>query len=427
MSHKGRNALFVMFIGLLMILIFWPGGAAINSQAKLDFAPANLSNFTQLNNAASSSRANVSGIFQPTALQHFFNALGESRRRPVRVVHYGDSHVAADLWTGFLRERLQTAFGDGGPGYLTPNNPFSVKRRGVISDASAGWVFDGIGRREGAKDGFFGLAGLSLSAERANDTLTLQAAANHYEVFYLKRPGGGRFELSAGGRKLTAEPVSTAGSVPSAGYQTFNIAGKGLRDIELRTLDDKPVRILGFVAERPTGLVYDALGINGARLKRWQDWSNTLMADNLRQRQPDLLIISYGTNEVTDEDWTPEGYTRLLTTIVRRVQTAVPEASILLAGPPERADNELAAQRLPSLIAAQKQAAQETGVAFWSGYDATGGAGTMALWVNAKWAQPDRVHLSRLGYQRLGALLYEDLRVAYEQLRANQRRPFPAE
>lgn len=430
MSQKSLNALFAAFVGLVVMLIVWPWGGQAGGLRTPETASQETSGFLRLNlttSYAATPTPKGRGIFNPQGLENFFVALAQSHKQPVRVVHYGDSHTAADLWTGFLRERLQTAFGDGGPGYLTPANPFSGTRRNALSAADDGWIFDGIGRQAGARDGFYGLAGVSLSAEHADAALTLTSNANRYEIYYLKRPNGGRFALRTGGREVTKEPVSTAADVPQAGYEAFTLNGKGNHVMELRTLDDKPVRILGIVAERPTGLVYDALGINGARLKRWQDWSKTLLADNLRRRQPALVILAYGTNEVTDDDWTPENYTRLLAAVVRQVQQAAPDASILIVGPPERADKSLATERLPALIAAQKQAAAETGVAFWSAYDATGGAGMMATWVAAKWAQPDRVHLSRLGYQQLGALLYEDLRVAFEQLRTASRKPFPAE
>ena len=34
--------------------------------------------------------------------------------RPVRILHFGDSHVAADYWTDVVRRRLQDRFGDAG-------------------------------------------------------------------------------------------------------------------------------------------------------------------------------------------------------------------------------------------------------------------------------------------------------------------------
>ena len=427
MSNNLRNLLFVLCLCAISLLIVWPwGGYTGDAHAPDTRNDARARHAVIFGKPAflASPKPRGRGIVNAAALENFFRALAQSRSRPVRVLHYGDSHVAADILTAFIRNSLQSDFGDGGAGYLTPANPFSTQRRNVTTRASNGWTFDGIGRRESARDGFYGLAGISLSAERAGETLTLNAPGRHYEIFYLQRPGGGRFSVHTDGPDVD---IATQAEVPTPGYYAFVGAGAGAHDVEIRTLDDKPVRILGVVAERTAGVVYDVLGLNGARLRRWEDWSSLLLADNLRRRQPALVVLAYGTNEVSDTDWTPENYTRLLANVIRRVRQAVPEASVLVIGPPERADKELAAERLPALIAAQRRAAEANGAAFWSAYDAMGGAGTLENWVAAKWAQPDRIHFSRNGYQRLGALFYEDLRAAYQPRQKSSRRLFSAE
>ena len=69
----------------------------------------------------------------PQVLAPFYESLralqedpGTSRPEPrvVRILHFGDSHVAADFWTGDLRALLQARFGDGGPGYVMPGRPW---------------------------------------------------------------------------------------------------------------------------------------------------------------------------------------------------------------------------------------------------------------------------------------------------------------
>src|SRR6476660_7683840 len=52
------------------------------------------------------------------ALEKFFQVLATSQTKqridPVRIMHFGDSHVAADVLTREIRERFQADFGDGG-------------------------------------------------------------------------------------------------------------------------------------------------------------------------------------------------------------------------------------------------------------------------------------------------------------------------
>src|SRR5438128_1703339 len=84
-----------------------------------------------------------SGIENPAALHNFFTALADARsgRRlePVRIMHFGDSHTAADVLTADIRRFLQQDFGDGGAGWIVPKNPMSTRRLGVGSGATSGW------------------------------------------------------------------------------------------------------------------------------------------------------------------------------------------------------------------------------------------------------------------------------------------------
>jgi hypothetical protein len=80
---------------------------------------------------------------------------------------------------------------------------------------------------------------------------------------------------------------------------------------------------------------------------------------------------------------------------------------------------------MPLLIEAQRRAAFQTGAAFWSSYDAMGGAGTMNAWVAQGFGQSDRVHLTRSGYNRVADYFYRDLMLAYGLAALDQRRSSP--
>ncbi len=85
---------------------------------------------------------------------------------PLRILHYGDSHTAADEWTGELRSRFQEKFGDGGSGYSLIGRPYAGYRRfDVRSGSTKGWHTEGlVGKTPG--DGIYGLGGISMSTGR---------------------------------------------------------------------------------------------------------------------------------------------------------------------------------------------------------------------------------------------------------------------
>jgi lysophospholipase L1-like esterase len=197
-------------------------------------------------------------------------------------------------------------------------------------------------------------------------------------------------------------------------YFSFDAPVDERHRIEVRTVAGGETRIFGVVAERETpGVVYDVLGINGARASRILAWNPSVFSDNVSRRKPDLIILAYGTNEVTDPDWTSAAYTQLYVEIIRRLKRAAPHAAILVWGPPDRAIHTLAGWRpvppLGQLIEAQRKAATVAGAAFWDSRSAMGGPGSIGRWANRGLAQADRVHLTRAGYLILADRLYEEL------------------
>src|SRR5436190_2850571 len=74
-------------------------------------------------------------ISNSTALTPFFQQLAaiesHTRRRPLRIIQYGDSHTKADLFTGAVRKNLMRDFGDNAPALVnrTAYTPRSAERQ----------------------------------------------------------------------------------------------------------------------------------------------------------------------------------------------------------------------------------------------------------------------------------------------------------
>src|SRR5947199_6873998 len=151
------------------------------------------------------------GIENAGALESFFRVLADTRsgRRlePVRIMHFGDSHVAADVLTAAIRHRFQQDFGDGGAGFIVPKNPMTTRRPGVTTGATSGWVIEGIGGRV-EPDRIYGPAGIALSANQRDERAWVEAAGNHFELYYVRQPGGGRIDVLLDGASVLDSPLS---------------------------------------------------------------------------------------------------------------------------------------------------------------------------------------------------------------------------
>ena len=368
----------------------------------------------------------VRGVENAAALDKFFRSLATVKRRiePVRIMHFGDSHTAADILTAEIRRKFQSEFGDGGAGYMVPRNPMSTPRRGVLSGATSGWTVDGIGGRVEV-NGIYGLAGIGLSTTQADERAWIEATCNHFEIYYLRQPGGGTIDILVDGMSVLEEPLSLASDAPLPDYFTAPLPADRMHRVEVRTVKPGKTRILGIVTEHiAPGVSYDVLGINGARAKRLISWNDTAFVDNIVQRKPDLIIVAYGTNEVSDGDWTIDSYKQMFAAILKRFRRAAPQASILVYGPPDRSDMALDG-KMAAMIEAQRRAAIEVGAAFWSSYGAMGGPGSMDVWASMGLGQGDRVHLTKDGYIRMGSMFYEDVYDAFKKYQARAPRNPP--
>jgi len=355
-------------------------------------------------------------VTAPGGLVPFFEQLYRHQRGelpgPVKILQYGDSHTAADEFTGELRTRLQASFGNGGSGFSMAGSPWnSYRRRDVKSGSTPGWYTDGLTTRTG--DGFYGLGGISMTATRAHESVYIEADAAQFELFYYQQPGGGSVQLFDNGSAV--DLISTDGEAGPGYYRVETVPG--LHRFEVETQDRKPVRLFGWVAENATGITYETLGINGAQAEIVNRWDLGTLEANMGHRNPDLIVLAYGTNEAGSRSWTVETYRAMFGGLLARFREAAPTASILVIGPPDRDQRVKRVwqpmERVGMIAEAQRLAAMDMGCTFIDLRAQMGGQGSMLQWVKAGMAQADHVHLTSPGYHMLGDAVFRDLMTQY--------------
>jgi lysophospholipase L1-like esterase len=363
------------------------------------------------------------------SLKHFYEALAKldagQSHDDVTVLHFGDSHTAADFETGPLRRALQTRFGDGGRGFVALGEPWKhYVQEGLRNGCTHDWSPERARPTKASKgrlvgDGLYGLCGVAIHTDRAGARAwgEYTAKASRIEVAYLAQPHGGSFDVYIDGARTGR--VTTRASVPASAWRPF-VVSDGAHRVEAVAVGDGDVRLFGAQLDRDqVGVTYDALGINGARITNALSWDEAHMGEQIRHRDPDLVVLAYGTNESGDTDVPIDVYERQLVDLLGRVARAAPSASCMLLGPPDRAvhtrDGWGTLPRLLDIVAAQRRVARAAGCAFFDQLEAMGGPGTIAQW--AEEPQPragrDRVHLTREGYSQLGNAVAGDLVRAY--------------
>jgi lysophospholipase L1-like esterase len=364
------------------------------------------------------------GVENPKALRPFFDQLHQAQFDPhsslIRIIQFGDSHTAADIFTGAMRTLFQTKFGDGGAGFQYPGYPFTGYRiHGTHRAQSTGWIALGTHLRD-IGDGLVGMGGISLSTTGAGNWVSLDADATSLEIQYLIQPNGGTIDVYDGDTQLTTIP--TASTDPStantAGHYDTTLA-PGPHHIEVRTTQEAPVRLLGLSTENASGVTYEAAGINGAEASLFLRWNEALQQTLMLQANPALIVLSYGTNEAGDHNWTEDSYAALFRRIIERCRRLAPSASILVIGPPDRALHNgrhgwAAFTGVDRIVQAQRTVCRQMNCAYWDQRARMGGFGSMRDWVSISWAQPDHTHFTAEGYNELAGALFSDIVQQYD-------------
>lgn len=354
----------------------------------------------------------------------FFAALRDleqgKRRDHVRVAWLGDSHTAADFWSGALRMVLQKRFGHAGPGFV--HLGFEAYRHdGVKAVVEGKWRMrpKGPSTMTITGDGVFGLGGILFipdgGGSRAQLSLTEPAFSGRtrWDVCYRMSTPNDQLTVSLTG----AEPVvvkATPESPPGA-IRHLSLPGDAGATLTVTPSGGAP-ELCGAVIEGDPaarrGVVVDTLGINGARLGTPLAWSEPSWAAELARRAPSLAVIAYGTNESGDINADPSTYGRQLTEVLARIRRVQPEVDCLALAPTDRRDTP---DRTPLVRDAIREAARANGCGFWDTYEVMGGKGSIDAWGKEKppRAAKDGVHLTSRGYREIGFKLADEVLKGY--------------
>lgn len=367
-------------------------------------------------------------LLDPTgkALDGFFAALSRTEHKQAgaitRIAHFGDSIIVSDYVSGTLRRKLQSAFGDAGHGFVLIANAWPAYFHNDVSRyATAGF---NVSRIVGpfAADGLYGLGGVSFSAPPNVLSRVGTAEGGDYgrkvssfTLYYLEQPNGGSLSLSVDGG-LPRE-LSTAG--PAIASKTYVVKlPDGSHQLSLQTKRGTS-RLFGVVLEREgPGVVLDALGAQGARIRFMDKQDDQHWADQLKLRSPNLLMYEFGANESTDGFLYPMAdYHRTMREVLEQGKRALPGSSCLVIGTMDRAakvgDEIVSLRVMPDLLANQKQAALDAGCAFFDTWTAMGGAHSMPRWVKKGLGQADMTHPTAVGAEIIGTWIYRALLQSY--------------
>lgn len=352
-------------------------------------------------------------------------ASGAAPNRDYVILQIGDSHTAADLFTGEVRDKLQEKFGAGGL-FLPPGIPKAgVQSAEININADDAWQYKAMASTD--EPNHFYLSGYTATASQSGAKITFTAKSQQtfdaIDVSFLKTNGGGQADILLDGNVV--DHVSLDGRPGDPLIRRLMPQGGSVgafKTLQVVTSSGGPVEFSGvFVDQRQTGVSYLSVGFPGARVTVLQRMAPENLKDDMSRIDPDMVVLAFGTNEGFDDNLDVDDYKKRLTDIVATLKAGNPDMRFVFIGPPPAARKNDSCASLPSACGtppvngacwaqppklnavrdAERDVAAATGALFWDWSSVLptacaleqGHLGDPAIF------GPDRVHMTGKGYR----------------------------
>ena len=238
-------------------------------------------------------------------------------------------------------------------------------------------------------------------------------------------------------------------------------ATEKVREISITTKGQGPVVIASVaIYNRQTGLTYNSVGYPGAQASLVNKFNVKLLANDLVRINPQIVVLSFGTNEASNESLDIANYTAGYERMIQKIKTTLPEAQIVVISPPDFSEQSGAAgckkdkagkcrgpaeanaakgssdatgcgwrtpARLAQIREAQREVAQRNGLVYWNWASIMPSECGAHRWFTATppLMAKDHVHFTIEGYRKSAEQFLNTLIPVIEKVRVSGNRLFP--
>ena len=420
-------------------------------------------------------------IGNSTALFGFYQKLYQLekiKKGKINIVHIGDSHIQADLFTAKIRSDLQGIFGNGGFGFTFPysvaktNNSAPIRYtaagnfqsyRNIYPDLSKPVGLRGIALESNnddfaiqlnVKDAQYNFTKLKVITPQnnnlfavsvANKSIVIErkvpkkithkiksgevlgsiAAKYNVSIVALKKANGLKSNLIRAGKVLK---IPTKGTQSSTTTKTEYIPiGLEVSENYYEFNSDIPLSKIAIVPNNGAidfalnGLVLENENAGiiyhsiGVNGAKGIDFNKlTLFNDQLPALHPDLVLISLGTNESFDRQ-SKEFYFAQIEKMIAGIKEKSPEACVLvMTSPPSVLHRKYQNTYIEDYAVAIQENAPIVNYAFWDLLSVFGGNKAISRNASKGYMAKDKVHYSKAGYEKQANLFFDAFMQSYE-------------
>ncbi|MFN5910754.1 MAG: LysM peptidoglycan-binding domain-containing protein [Bacteroidota bacterium] len=337
---------------------------------------------------------------------------------PFNIVHFGDSHIQGDSFSGEIRKLLQAEYGYAGQGIIFP---YALSRshgpKGVKSTTTGTWT--GTNILSDTEEKNIGLTGYTLSTTNPSGTLSFEITdkfkgRTSRRISIWSSADAHSFDYSLGeGFEIVSEiqvkeNLKVRTYVATSDVQSFRISLFKSHDAAHQFY----FHGFEFVSEEMNGINYYQCGVVGAQFSHLIKHAE-LVPSQLQQLKPDLIIFSFGTNEAYSSKIDTNLYYRLITTFVQRTRKLVPGVAFLITTAPDTRSQGRAPASQQTVNRQLQQLAEDLELSLFDLNEAMGGWGSLNRWYSNNLVAEDKLHFNSKGYELQGKMLSHSFIVAY--------------
>ena len=406
-------------------------------------------------------------------------AIKKQKQGKVRIVHIGDSHIQADFLTGTARENFQNYFGNAGVGFLFPhklvktngnylaqyksnaivksnrvtkpigNSPVGIAGYNLETSSKAFAIEVKIPDAKYAASSLkiitpgnepqfqlafsskvvnLGGTAVKSSVHKIKSGETLSSIASKYNISIAQLKSANNLKdssIRAGKVLKVPNQVAVDTSFNTSQFETETLT-KGIASHDytsnqsfsrfylLPNSDFSNYTLNGIVLENDLpGITYSGIGVNGSRYSDFNKYD--LVFNQLQALNPDLVVVSFGTNESFDK-LSDEAYLKSVLKFIDNVKKYNPNTIVLATTPPpsslyRKYLNTYAQDYANGLV---EMAMTEKNLAVWNLFEVFGGLHGVNSNLSNGLMGNDKVHYTKKGYEQQGQLLSDAFIKAFQ-------------
>jgi lysophospholipase L1-like esterase len=379
-------------------------------------------------------RMDYNVLSNDSTLLPFFEELARLKNKErgnISILHIGDSHIQGDYLSGAIRTGLQDIFGNAGRGLVFP---YTVAKTyappDLVSNSNVVWTPKKILHHEDSVP--LGVPGYAIVCSNKSFQLrmgvkNLNGHDNSFDrVCVLHGNDSTCYDLGV----YTNDDFNPNG-IREIGVIDCYDSSKGKWSQNTVMLDNKvneivigaiqsdsqqnQTRIYGFILENSTdtGILYNTSGVGAAQLVNFTRTSGFL--DQAASLQPDLVIVSLGTNESYNPYMDTLAFQRQIENMIAGLRKRLPNVSFILTTPPDIVYKYHYPKYMDPVCRAIRRAAAASSVAFWDLNYVMGGRGSINHWHANQLAQNDHIHFRTTGYKLQGYMFLDAVMYSYNR------------